>query len=124
MPVGTLTALLAWALATNSGADIPVADRNHANTIAVEDGRPAAPDDSRTYDPADAEPAAPSAHPVAPPAKATGDEPASFQWRPAISQASFFTAIMHAHRFATEEGTRDAIHGPFLPNYFDSVKAL
>lgn len=53
-------------------------------------------------------------HPVAP----------KFQWRPAIREAWFYTGAMHVFRFATEAGTRDALTGPWMKNYQDSVKAL
>jgi hypothetical protein len=47
-----------------------------------------------------------------------------FPWKTAASQAIAFTAVMHAYRFATEEGSRDAIHGSFFHNYFASVREL
>ncbi len=47
-----------------------------------------------------------------------------FQWEPALRQAGFFLGIMHAWRLATEPGTRAELRGPFLRDYFSSVKGL
>ncbi len=47
-----------------------------------------------------------------------------FQWQPALRQASCFLGIMHAWRLATEPGTRAELRGPFLRDYFSSVKGV
>jgi len=46
-----------------------------------------------------------------------------FRWKPAFGEAVLYTGIMQAWRFPTEAGTRDALNGPFLKNYFDSILA-
>jgi hypothetical protein len=50
--------------------------------------------------------------------------PTKFQWLPALGQSALYTGIMHAFRFPSEAGTRDALNGPFLENYKDSILAL
>ncbi|OYT72293.1 MAG: hypothetical protein CFK52_05590 [Chloracidobacterium sp. CP2_5A] len=50
--------------------------------------------------------------------------PARFQWREAIRQAMLFNALQHALRFATEDGTRKEINGPFFRDWFQSVRNL
>ena len=35
-----------------------------------------------------------------------------------------FLAVEHGFRIATEQGTRDGLHAPFFPGYFDSVENL
>lgn len=47
-----------------------------------------------------------------------------FQWEPALKQSGFFLGIMHAWRLATEPGTRAELRGPFLRDYFSSVKGV
>jgi len=47
-----------------------------------------------------------------------------FQWEPALKQAGFFLAIMHAWRLATEPGTRAELRGPFLRDYVSAVRGL
>jgi hypothetical protein len=47
-----------------------------------------------------------------------------FNWRSAVAESLIFTGVMHAHRFATEAGTRDALHGKFWADYMHSVGAL
>jgi hypothetical protein len=46
-----------------------------------------------------------------------------FRWKPAFKEALLYTGIMQAWRFPTEAGTRDALDGPFLKDYFDSILA-
>jgi hypothetical protein len=46
-----------------------------------------------------------------------------FQWKPAVVQTAFAITINHGYRFATESGTRDAIHGPWLKDWLDSIAA-
>jgi hypothetical protein len=44
-----------------------------------------------------------------------------FQWEPASAQSFMFTVIMHAYRFSTEKGTRDAVRGPWFENWMRSI---
>jgi len=45
-----------------------------------------------------------------------------FQWKPALGQAAFFTAVMDGWRFAHEPGTRDATgSGPWFQDWIDSI---
>jgi hypothetical protein len=52
------------------------------------------------------------------------DDHVGFQWRSAVSQASLFLSIEHGFRIATEAGTRAELKGPFLKDYFASVKGV
>lgn len=45
-------------------------------------------------------------------------------WKPAILESLLYTGIMHTFNLATEAGTRDALNGPWLKNYVDSVGEL
>src|SRR5262249_5136320 len=47
-----------------------------------------------------------------------------FRWNSALRQTAFLFGIAHGFRFATEAGTRDTLHGPFLRDYFRSVLSL
>lgn len=47
----------------------------------------------------------------------------TFQWKPAVVQSLFGTVLYHGWRFAHESGTRDALHGPWLNDWFASVAA-
>jgi hypothetical protein len=44
-----------------------------------------------------------------------------FQWKPAVAQSMFLAGISNGWRFWHESGTRDALHGPFLKNWIDSI---
>ena len=44
-----------------------------------------------------------------------------FQWKPALAQSLLGTAIYHGWRFAHESGTRDALYGPWLKDWLDSI---
>ena len=46
-----------------------------------------------------------------------------FRWKKAFGESLLYTGIMQAWRFPTEGGTRDALNGPFVKDYFDSVLA-
>ena len=46
-----------------------------------------------------------------------------FRWKPAFGESLLYTGIMQAWRFPTEAGTRDALDGPFLKDYADSILA-
>jgi hypothetical protein len=46
------------------------------------------------------------------------------RWRPAIQESLLYTGIMHTFNIWTEPGTRDALHGPWLRDYLDSVGEL
>jgi hypothetical protein len=48
----------------------------------------------------------------------------NFQMASAIREAMVFTGIMHGFRYATQDETRSAAYGPFIPNYFQSVSEL
>lgn len=47
-----------------------------------------------------------------------------FEWRKATGQAGLYTGVMHAFRFATEPGTRDALNGPWFNDWMASVSEL
>ncbi len=64
----------------------------------------------------------PEDDPDAPPGDAL--PPTGFQWGEATRQAMLFNAIQHALRFATEDGTRKEIKGPFFRDWFQSVRNL
>lgn len=58
---------------------------------------------------------------------AKGDELAPserFQWGEALRQAALFNSLQHILRFATEDGTRKEIKGPFFRDWFQSVRNL
>lgn len=74
-----------------------------------------------------APPPAASPNPVADdPDAPVGDvrPPTRFQWGEAIRQAMLFNALQHVLRFATEDGTRKEIKGPFFRDWFQSVRNL
>src|SRR5262249_20381364 len=52
------------------------------------------------------------------------DGSTGFRWDSALRQTAFLFGVEHAFRFATEAGTRDTLHGPFLRDYFRSVLSL
>jgi hypothetical protein len=47
-----------------------------------------------------------------------------FDWDRAIRQSLLFTGVMHGFRLATEQGTRAELRGPFLKDYFRSVRSM
>ncbi len=58
---------------------------------------------------------------------AKGDRTGSadrFQWGQALRQSALFNSLQHILRFATEEGTRKEIKGPFFRDWFQSVRNL
>ena len=48
----------------------------------------------------------------------------SVQWRIAIQESLLYTGVMHTFNLWTEAGTRDALYGPWLKDYLDSVGEL
>jgi hypothetical protein len=46
------------------------------------------------------------------------------KWQAAIQESLLYTGIMHTFNIWTEAGTRDALHGPWLKDYLDSVSEL
>ncbi len=44
-----------------------------------------------------------------------------FQWKPAVAQSMFLAGISNGWRYWHESGTRDALHGPFLKDWLDSI---
>ncbi len=59
------------------------------------------------------------------PAKGDGRAPEDrFQWGEALRQAALFNSLQHILRFATEDGTRKEIKGPFFRDWFQSVRNL
>jgi hypothetical protein len=46
------------------------------------------------------------------------------KWKTAIGQSLLYTGVMHTFNLWTEAGTRDALYGPWLRNYLDSVSEL
>jgi len=61
--------------------------------------------------------------PATDPTKQWGEN-AGFQWQSALRQSLYFLGIQHAFRLATEEGSRADLKGPFIKDYFKSVKSL
>src|SRR4051812_20706726 len=55
---------------------------------------------------------------------ATATEPSGFQWKPALLQAGMFLGIQHGVRLATEEATRAELTGPFVGDWFRSVRSI
>ncbi len=59
------------------------------------------------------------------PAKGDGRAPEDrFQWGESLRQAALFNSLQHILRFATEDGTRKEIKGPFFRDWFQSVRNL
>jgi hypothetical protein len=52
------------------------------------------------------------------------DRSEGFHWDKALLQSAFFLGVQHAFRFATEEGTRQELRGPFFKDYVLSVKGI
>ncbi len=65
----------------------------------------------------------PAAHPTNPVNAAPSSE-ATVQWRSAVSQSFLAFTIANAERFTNEQGSRDAISGPFWNNYLCDIKNL
>ncbi len=53
-----------------------------------------------------------------------GLEGKEFHWGPALIQSGVFLGIQHSFRLATEPGTREELRGPFLRDYFRSIRDL
>jgi len=51
-------------------------------------------------------------------------EPAKFNWRGALLQSGLFLLIEHSYRFADQPYTREALKGPWLKDYWLSIKGL
>ena len=67
----------------------------------------------------------PATDPDEAPAKGDGQAPEDrFQWGEALRQAALFNSLQHVLRFATEDGTRKEIKGPFFRDWFQSVRNL
>jgi hypothetical protein len=47
-----------------------------------------------------------------------------FRWGPATRESLLYTGIMHGFNLMTEAGTRDAMSGPWVKDYLDSVSEL
>jgi len=47
-----------------------------------------------------------------------------FQWGEALRQAALFNSLQHILRFATEDGTRKEIKGPFFRDWLQSIRNL
>ena len=60
----------------------------------------------------------------APPLKNGKQSAETFEWRSATRQAWLYTGVMHSFRFATEAGTRDALHGPWFNDWMASVSEI
>ncbi|MDW8218877.1 MAG: hypothetical protein RML57_14930 [Acidobacteriota bacterium] len=58
------------------------------------------------------------------PAAGDATTPTRFQWGEAFRQAMFFNALQHILRFATEDGTRKEIVGPFFRDWLQSIRNL
>ena len=57
-------------------------------------------------------------------AEDTSEPREPFQWAPALAQSAIFLGIQHSVRIATEPGTRTALTGPFLPDYWRSATGV
>lgn len=55
---------------------------------------------------------------------ATRTPDTNVKWQAAIQESLLYTGIMHTFNIWTEAGTRDALHGPWLKDYLDSVSEL
>jgi hypothetical protein len=55
---------------------------------------------------------------------ATGRPDTNVKWRAAIQESLLYTGVMHTFNIWTEAGTRDALNGPWLKDYFHSVSEL
>lgn len=53
-----------------------------------------------------------------------GVESDRFRWKPALGESMLYTGIMHAFRFSTEAGTRDALNGPWFNHWMASVSEI
>lgn len=60
----------------------------------------------------------------APPLKSRKQDTETFDARSATRQAWLYTGVMHAFRFATEAGTRDALNGPWFNDWMASVSEI
>jgi len=49
---------------------------------------------------------------------------APFKWRSALIQSGAFLGIQHGFRLATEPGTRAELRGPFVRDYFRSIRGV
>ncbi|MFN8008103.1 MAG: hypothetical protein U0V70_13985 [Terriglobia bacterium] len=45
----------------------------------------------------------------------------SVQWKPLLLHSLFYMGVANGFRLATEQGTRDYLSGPFIPDYFRAV---
>jgi hypothetical protein len=48
----------------------------------------------------------------------------SFQWRPALLESLLGATLANAERFGNEQGTRDALQGPFFKDYLHDIENL
>jgi hypothetical protein len=48
----------------------------------------------------------------------------SFQWTPALLESLLAATIANTERFSNEQGTRDALQGPFFKNYLHDIENL
>jgi len=48
----------------------------------------------------------------------------SVKWQAAVQESLLYTGIMHTFNIWTDPGTRDALNGPWLKDYLDSVSEL
>ena len=58
------------------------------------------------------------------PVKAKKPNTEAFRWQSATRQAWLYTGVMHAFRFSTEAGTRDALNGPWFHDWMASVSEI
>jgi hypothetical protein len=59
-----------------------------------------------------------------PPLKVQRQNAETFNWGLATQQAWLYTGVMHAFRFSTEVGTRDALNGPWFNDWMASVSEI
>jgi hypothetical protein len=56
------------------------------------------------------------------PKPAIGNQPEGFQWKNAVSQSAELLILQNIARYAIQSKTRKAISGPFVKDYFDTLK--
>jgi hypothetical protein len=93
------------------------ASRPALPVVAADQGNHTSASDDANSHPADNSGSDPNPNPTA----ETPRSKTAFQWKPAIAQSLFGTAVYHGWRFAHESGTRDAINGPWLKDWLNSI---
>src|SRR5215469_2908754 len=118
-----LTILLALALSNQSAGDRAETAPGASLLAPPTETTEAAADGSDTDGSGPAQPLLPVSPATLPlPAPSGGSQ--GFQWAAATREAVFFTGVMHAKRFMSERGTRDALRGSFFHDWVDSIEEV